>query len=378
MVDVTVLTGTNRTDLLVATTGPTWMYGGRGSDFYVVDKSTDKVIEVAGQGFDTVTTSVSFNVGDQSIEALIGRLKSQGLHLTGGASTLAITGTLGHDVISDGYSTGVAILMTGGAGNDTYIVSSHRDVVVEGSGAQSGFDTIRSTLSFYIMPKNVEAFRATGEGAAYVHGNAVNNVIYGGFGHDTLDGGAGVDLLFGGAGNDVYVFDNIGDYAFEDAKGGGFDTILTDLNTAVASKNVEALIFTGEGAFTGFASSTGTAIRGGAGNDTLWGGAGDDVLNGRGGADRLTGKDGADLFVFDTLSGAADRITDFAHGVDHLVIKSSAFGGVSVFGGVEGAMIGYDNGVLFYDANGGDHADRVVIATLDGKPPVTADDFMFI
>lgn len=377
MADVTVLNGTNRADLLVATEGPTWMYGGRGSDFYVVDKSTDKVFETAGQGFDTVTTSVSFDVGDQSIEALIGRLKSQGLHLTGGASTLAITGTLGHDVISDGYSTGVAILMTGGAGSDTYIVSSHRDLVVEGGGAQSGFDTIRSSLSFYVMPKNVEAFRATGEGAAYIHGNDSNNAIYGSTGHDTLDGGEGVDLLFGGWGNDVYVFDNIGDYAFENAES-GFDTILTDLNTAVASKNVEALIFTGEGAFTGFASSTGTAIRGGAGNDTLWGGAADDVLNGRGGGDRLTGKGGDDLFVFDTLGGAADRITDFTHGEDLIVIKSSAFGGVSMFGGLEGAMIGYDNGVVFYDANGGDHADRVVIATLDGKLPVTADDFMFI
>jgi serralysin len=71
-------------------------------------------------------------------------------------------------------------------------------------------------------------------------------------------------------------------------------------------------------------TGTGNAdtVSGGLGNDTINGGAGNDRLWGNEGADRLTGGAGADTFVFnyasDSAPGAADQITDFQVGVDHL------------------------------------------------------------
>ena len=63
-------------------------------------------------------------------------------------------------------------------------------------------------------------------------------------------------------------------------------------------------------------------LTGTGGADTLIGGAGADTLTGAGGADVLTGAAGIDVFVFNQssspLSGALERITDFAVGVDQL------------------------------------------------------------
>lgn len=70
------------------------------------------------------------------------------------------------------------------------------------------------------------------------------------------------------------------------------------------------------------------AINGLAGDDVLNGLGGDDYINGGTGKDTLTGGAGADTFAFargDSLAVAADTITDFATGLDH--INLAAFGG---------------------------------------------------
>ena len=42
---------------------PTVMNGSKGNDTYIVDNVGDSLFENFGEGFDTVLTSVSFNVG---------------------------------------------------------------------------------------------------------------------------------------------------------------------------------------------------------------------------------------------------------------------------------------------------------------------------
>lgn len=51
-------------------------------------------------------------------------------------------------------------------------------------------------------------------------------------------------------------------------------------------------------------------LLGGDGNDTLYGEAGDDILSGGSGLDTLNGGSGSDIFVFDSLDGFTDIITD--------------------------------------------------------------------
>ena len=102
--------------------------------------------------------------------------------------------------------------MSGGIGNDTYVVDSLFDTVLENPG--EGTDTVQTSLVTYTLAQNVENLTlvsvANGgpvpgtvtTGFTWT-GNALNNVITSNGGDDALNGGAGNDTLNGGAGNDI-------------------------------------------------------------------------------------------------------------------------------------------------------------------------------
>ena len=115
----------------------------------------------------------------------------------------------------------------GGDGDDTYILSSLKTAVIE--GADKGYDTIKSTLSYDLSTgvnaaQEIEALKligkdnidATGDdGYNHLAGNSGDNVLSGGGGIDTLDGGKGDDTLVGGLGTDYFTFKT----------GGGHDVV---------------------------------------------------------------------------------------------------------------------------------------------------------
>ena len=121
-------------------------------------------------------------------------------------------------------------LLYGGSGNDTYVVDSTGDVVIEYEG--EGIDQVNASVSFS-LPDHVEHLTLTGAMGIEGRGNGLDNVIignaganalyggdgddlldgeagddvlHGGRGADTLRGGSGRDHLFGGEGGDTYVF----------------------------------------------------------------------------------------------------------------------------------------------------------------------------
>lgn len=148
----------------------------------------------------------------------------------------------------------------------------------------------------------------------------------------------------------------------------------------------------------GFAGNDKVNGRGGA--DTLVGGSGKDQLSGGAGDDRLTGGKGADQFRFDSnaSTNGKDTIKDLkASDGDKLVFDASFYNvgapgslGASRFVDADNvsatktvsadARLLYDNdsGRLFYDANGGDGGDRLLIAVLDSKPDLTLSDFVIV
>jgi serralysin len=69
-------------------------------------------------------------------------------------------------------------------------------------------------------------------------------------------------------------------------------------------------------------------LNGAGGSDLLTGGAGADILSGGAGIDYLTGGNGNDKFQFTGVAGV-DRVTDFVKGSDKIVLKQSAFAGVT-------------------------------------------------
>ena len=102
-------------------------------------------------------------------------------------------------------------VLSGGDGNDTYIVHSTSDQVIE--AADAGIDTVRSSVGL-VLGANVEnltllgsAVDGTGNALDNVLlGNSAGNVLGGGAGNDIIGGGAGADVLNGGSGRDIYVF----------------------------------------------------------------------------------------------------------------------------------------------------------------------------
>jgi Ca2+-binding RTX toxin-like protein len=110
----------------------------------------------------------------------------------------------------------------------------------------------------------------------------------------------------------VYSIDAAGDKVIE-AADGGYDMVETTLVKYTLAANIEELRYTGKAAFTGIGNALDNVIAGGAGNDKLTGGA------------------GADTFVIGTGN---DTITDFAGGVDQLVIGRTIGNGDNVIDGV--------------------------------------------
>lgn len=132
--------------------------------------------------------------------------------LRGGSGDDALTVVGGQANLLDG-GTG-ADRMTGGTGDETYVVDTWRDVTIEAAGASGGTDTVRAWVNHRLAAgiENLTLLgtdlRGVGNGLANVlTGNASDNRLVGLEGADRLIGGGGSDLLEGGAGADTIVVD---------------------------------------------------------------------------------------------------------------------------------------------------------------------------
>jgi Ca2+-binding RTX toxin-like protein len=202
-------------DTLVAGSGRDYLAGGKGNDLYVVSDRLDAVIEFAGEGVDTVQTSLeAYRLGD-NLEHLV-RSGSAAFRGSGNALANRLTGGTGADTLAGlaGRDT-----LVGGAGNDKLVGGLGADVLNGGSG----FDTasyvaattgVRADLSGILTGTGeaagdsfiaVEGLEGSGFGDR-LWGDAGANRLWGLAGADVLNGRAGNDRLWGGAGADRFVF----------------------------------------------------------------------------------------------------------------------------------------------------------------------------
>src|SRR4029077_19640783 len=154
-----LLTGGDGNDTLNGGGGNDTMSGGLGNDTYTVDEAGDVIIENAGEGTDTVKTSLAtYTLGDE-VEKLTGTATT-GQVLVGNALANTITGDDGNDTLAGGDGNDTltgglgADAMSGGAGNDTYTVDDIGDTVIELPG--EGTDTVKTSLSTYTLGNDVE------------------------------------------------------------------------------------------------------------------------------------------------------------------------------------------------------------------------------
>lgn len=246
------------------------MAGGEGNDTYVVDATGDQVVELAGEGEDTVESSIDYVLGD-TLEHLV-LTGMANIDATGNGGDNRLQGNAGNNVL-DGAAG--ADQMAGGAGDDYYVEDESGDDVQESN--DEGVDTIeRHYETNYILTNNVENL-ILGSGVTTGHGNELDNHIVGNSsdnsslgmaGNDVIEGLAGDDQLFGDAGDDMLLGGEGDDY-----------------------------------------------LEGGDGEDRLEGGDGNDQLGGGAGADTLIGGLGDDKYVV-TVDGQTDVIDNRDGGFD--------------------------------------------------------------
>ena len=306
-------------------------------------------IEVNGQIMNATDNGVYYDPGS-------GAAAFDGINLRLGQETLASNGALrftlsDNDTLDGGVG---ADQMTGGSGNDTYLVDNVGDVPTE--LANGGIDTVRSSIN-YTLGANLENLVLTGSAAINGTGNALNNLLMGNAGNnillgdagadtllgnagnDRLDGGAGNDIMQGGQGNDTYVVESTGDSVSENANEGWSDTVESSISYTLTA-NVEHLTLTGTAAINGTGNELSNSLIGNSANNTLSGGAGNDTLDGGAGADTMMGGMGNDYFVVDNAGdiiienageGTADSIelyldADYTLGADVEYLYRSSTG----------------------------------------------------
>ncbi|HNL89096.1 MAG TPA: calcium-binding protein, partial [Nitrospira sp.] len=295
------LTGNSAANILSGAAGADTLIGAQGDDLYIVDNVGDKVTESVGEGIDTIQSSVTYTLS----------ANVENLTLSG---TSAVNGTgNGLDNLMIGNS--AANKLTGGAGNDTYVVGAG-DTVIEAINA--GIDTVQSSVT-HTLAGNVENLTLLGTGTINGTGNTLNNILIGNNAANTLTGGAGDDTYVVGAGDTVV-----------EALNAGIDTVQSSVTWTLGA-NVENLTLTGTAAINGTGNTLANVLTGNAGNNALAGGDGNDTLSGGKGNDALNGGTGNDVFQFargdgqDTItdaSGTGDRLS-FASGIDPLDLMLS-------------------------------------------------------
>ncbi|MDH4439852.1 MAG: M10 family metallopeptidase [Rhizobium sp.] len=154
-------------DTLNGGAGNDAMTGGAGNDTYYVDSKSDAVSESAGQGSDTVMSSLTTYTLGSNVENL-SYLGTSAFKGTGNTLDNAIKGNAGTDTLD------------GGAGNDTLRGYAGNDTLIGGTGNDA------------------------------LYGDAGADSLDGGLGNDWLQGGSGRDVLKGGSGADMFVFAEYG------------------------------------------------------------------------------------------------------------------------------------------------------------------------
>jgi len=120
------LHGNSGNNLINGQGGADFMAGGEGDDIYLVDDLGDRVIERAGQGYDKVESTVSFDARGQSVERieLRGDLAIDAIgsaddnSISGNNAANRIYGDAGNDWLS---GRGGKDVLSGGEGADTFV-----------------------------------------------------------------------------------------------------------------------------------------------------------------------------------------------------------------------------------------------------------------
>lgn len=229
------------------------IFGGTGDDTFRISDDEIVLSEAAGEGTDTVISSVSHTLG---AEFEILRLAGTGNTLgTGNDVANVIDGNGGDNRLT---GQGGADTLTGAGGDDTLDGGKDGDQVYGGGGS----DVLLGRGGADLLAGGTEEDRLLGGGG--------NDTLQGGDEDDVLAGGAGRDRLEGGSGADRFEFLSPADSTPGSAQrdlildfAAGEDVIdLSAIDARPGTAGNQAFAFLGTGAFTGAEGQLRIAVSG--------------------------------------------------------------------------------------------------------------------
>jgi Ca2+-binding RTX toxin-like protein len=382
------LNGGAGNDTLEGGNGTDRLEGLAGNDVYnlfdVTNGAYDAVVEIAGEGNDTVLVrDVSGSVRSYTMTAnvetgaIVGH-NASGFTLHGNNlnNTLFddiggnwLYGEGGNDTLNGGDGQD---FLVGGTGNDTYALTDRTggiyDLVSESANGGNDYVSItpihiNGSPDYYFLTSNVESGELLGSMNFDLYGNSGTNRLFGntgankltGYGgDDKLSGATGDDTLVGGAGDDAYFLQDL-------IVGNGvvltrYDTVVENANEGTDSvfvlaldnpdtlsdgytlgDNIENGTITGSRAFYLEGNELANQLTGNDGANTLYGLDGNDTLfysgdGFHGGGDTLNGGSGNDTASFANETAAvtanlANGTAKGSGGSDSLVSIENLTGG---------------------------------------------------
>ncbi|MBR8831420.1 MAG: calcium-binding protein [Chlorogloea purpurea SAG 13.99] len=216
------LNGGAGNDILNGGAGTDTLIGGAGNDSYQVDTITDTITENAGEGTDTIQSSLDFNLnGYAQIENLTltgtaiinGTGNALNNTINGNGSNNSLNGGAGNDNLNGGAGDDTLI---GGLGNDNLTGSTGADRFVFNTPSEAR-DTLRD---FSAAAGDLIQILAAGFGGGLVTGTLTG---------DRLLSGAGISA----AGNALqrFIFNTTNGALFFDADGNGAGFAATQIAT---------------------------------------------------------------------------------------------------------------------------------------------------
>ena len=291
--DGDILIGTPGVDMLDGGIGADSMTGLGGDDTYFVDNAGDTVTEVAGEGSDTIRTSLDYALSAaQSVETLtttnVAGIDSIDLtgnqldnRIEGNAGVNLLIGNGGQDLL---FGQGGGDMLNGGIGNDLLDGGAGIDTATFADVSLAYADT---TLGWQISSSEGDDFVRNTE--VLIDGAGKRNLLVGGTGFATVQAA----FTAADAGDNVRLA--AGSYT-------GTSTYSDAGLTVIAQPGAQI------NATFGPAGSEGIRVYGAELADTITTGAGDDLLNGGLGNDTLTGGAGNDFYFVDS----GDQVVEVA------------------------------------------------------------------
>ena len=374
VVDVNGITnGSNENDFLLGANGDERLKGGKGDDFIWGGEGNDDLLNVSGKdiliggsgddqyvikNYDSIIVETANNSGKDTaivyskgldytipsnIETLVIEQDSQS---TRALRKSLFTGSERADIFSS--KTDDYIELKGGKNNDTYIFSSHDNIVIT-EKAEEGDDWIVANfkssadgITEYKIADNVENLSLKeGSESIAIQGNEENNIIIGntddnilrgGNGDDDLDGNTGMNILAGETGDDIYRISssNPDDNAITEMAEEGDDWIVANFTSSADSiteykiaDNVENLsLKEGSESITIQGNKGNNIIIGNTDDNILRGGEGDDDLDGNAGMNTLAGETGDDIYRISSSNPDDNVITEMAEEGDDWIVAN--------------------------------------------------------